>query len=118
MLSSIEIVAQEQPLARSAATFEASSDTLGRPNFLPLAREFRSPARTLSAVSDRSNSPSVPKTVKIIRPAGAVVSICSDRLTNPMLKGLKAFRHYLQCLRAQVCSANYSFFDDALASHE
>ncbi|MGB7173219.1 MAG: hypothetical protein WBD23_06675, partial [Candidatus Acidiferrales bacterium] len=56
---------------------------------MPLALAFRSPALTRSAIRLRSNSATAPKTVKIIRPAGVVVSICSDSETNATPSELK-----------------------------
>src|ERR1700676_3461839 len=49
---------------------------------LPLARAFRRPARTRSAIKLRSSSATAPSTVKIIFPVGVVVSTCSDSETN------------------------------------
>src|ERR1700729_1741181 len=72
------IFAQVRPSARRAAILEASTNFLGRPSCFPLARAFRSPAFTLSTMSDRSNSATAPSTVNIILPVGVVVSICSD----------------------------------------
>lgn len=47
---------QPSPDARSARTVAKSTTVLGRPSRLPLARAFRKPARTRSAIKLRSNS--------------------------------------------------------------
>ena len=79
---------QEHPCARRAAIFVASTILRGLPSVFPLARAFRSPARTRSTIKLRSNSATAPRTVNIILPVGVVVSICSLRLTNAMPSAL------------------------------
>src|SRR5580700_5576479 len=72
------IFAHDSPCERRAAILAASTVTRGRPRDFPFARAFRKPARTLSTISDRSNSATAPRTVKTIFPAGVEVSICSE----------------------------------------
>ena len=79
-------------MRRRAAILERSTAFLGLPSFLPLALAFRRPARTRSAIRLRSSSATAPKTVKIIRPVGVLVSTCSERDTNSFpqrLEGLE-----------------------------
>jgi hypothetical protein len=81
-----------RPSARKRAMWEASTLIFGRPSLFPLARAFRNPARTRSAMSERSHSATAPKTVKTIVPVGVPVSICSLRLTNATPRALKVSR--------------------------
>ena len=67
----------------------ASMATPGRPRRFPLALAFLNPAFTLSAIRERSNSATAPKTVNIILPVGALVSTCSERETNSIPRALK-----------------------------
>ena len=84
----LAIFAQESPCARRAAILAASTTLRGLPSVFPLARAFRSPARTRSTIKLRSSSATAPRTVNIILPVGVVVSICSLRLTNAMPSAL------------------------------
>jgi hypothetical protein len=90
--SSRVIFGQDRPEARSRAILEASTATRGLPRRLPLARAFRKPARTRSAMRERSSSATAPSTVNTIRPAGVAVSSDSDRLTNSIPRTWKVER--------------------------
>ena len=54
-----------------------------------LARAFLNPARTLSAINERSSSAMAPRTRNTIFPVGVEVSNCSFRLTNSIPRALK-----------------------------
>jgi hypothetical protein len=88
----------DEPVERNRLISVRSIFFRGRPRIFPLARAFRSPARTLSAIRLRSSSATAPKTVKTSFPAGVDVSNCSDRLTNSIPSALnvsKARRRWL-----------------------
>src|SRR5271157_1206087 len=67
----------ENPSRRSSATRSASTLAGGLPNFLPLARALRRPARTLSRMRSRSSCATADTIVKSACPRGEVVSIFS-----------------------------------------
>jgi hypothetical protein len=69
----------------------------GLPNFLPLARAFRRPARTRSTMRLRSSSATAPSTVKIILPVGVEVSTCSESETNSMSRARKFSKAFRRC---------------------
>ena len=77
------------PCDRSRLIVAASTTIRGRPSVLPFALALRSPARTHSAINDRSNSATAPRTVNTILPTGVLVSICSLRVTKAMPSALK-----------------------------
>jgi hypothetical protein len=64
MAISTVISRHERPCARRAATRAASTVTGGLPRRFPLARAFRRPAFTRSAIRLRSSSAMAPRTVK------------------------------------------------------
>ncbi len=90
-------VPQLAPDRLSAITLPALTWTGGRPNFFPLARAFRRPALTLSAIRLRSSSATAPRTVNTIFPVGVLVSTCSERETNSIPKALKVSSARSQC---------------------
>ena len=71
---------QDEPADRRRLISARSICLRGRPRIFPLARAFRSPARTLSAMRLRSSSATAPRTVKTSFRRVVDVSICSDRL--------------------------------------
>lgn len=81
---------QDAPCARRAAILVASTTLRGRPRRFPLARAFRKPARTRSAIRLRSSSATAPRTVNTILAVGVLVSTCSERLTNSISKARNA----------------------------
>src|SRR6202043_2814550 len=60
------IFVHDSPCERRAAILAASTVTRGHPRDFPFAFAFLRPARTLSTISERSNSATAPNTVKTI----------------------------------------------------
>src|ERR1019366_6864382 len=104
----------ENPSRRSANTRLASTWARGLPNFLPLARALRSPALTLSWISDRSNSAMAPMIWNISRPEGVLKSRLSRKLTKATPRASRSAREFTRNLRLL---ANRSNFQTSTTSH-
>jgi len=97
----------DTPLARSLVISMSETFAVGRPSRFPFARAFRRPARTRSAIRDRSSSATAPRTVKIILPVGVEVSICSLYETNSIPKARNVSRARSRCDTDRAKRSNF-----------
>jgi hypothetical protein len=96
------------------AILEASTITRGLPSILPLARAFRSPARTRSWIRARSNSAMAPIIWNMSRPEGVLKSMLSLRLTNATPSAASSARALTKCFSERP---KRSIFQTRMASN-